>query len=103
MIRPLNDWILVKLMPIEHQVGSIFLPEGVDFRKATVISTGPGAENKKGKRMPTGVEPGEHVLFNRAHGEHKQGKQLIRELGEDMLLLQPEDILLVFDGELTVT
>jgi len=102
-LKPLNDWILVKLLPIDKQLGSIIIPEGVDHRKAEVVATGPGLEYPNGAREPTGVVPGEKVLFNRAHGEHLQGKQMINKLGGDMLLLKPDDILLVYEGELEVS
>jgi chaperonin GroES len=101
-VRPINDWILVKLDPINTQVGSIIIPEGVDNRTATVVSTGPGKELKTGVRQPTGVELGDRVLFSRACGEHLQGKRLLRELGDDTLLLKPEDILVVFEGDVVV-
>lgn len=94
-IRPLHDWILVKMDPLEHMVGSIFLPSGTVERKATVLAVGPGVEESNGLRQPVGVEPGERVIFHRAHGEHSQGKQLSQALGEDLLLIKPRDILLV--------
>jgi len=83
-------------------IGSIIIPMGVDHRRAVVLATGPGAELPSGVRQPTDVEPGDRVLFHRAHGEHVQGKVLIKELGGEMLLLKPADILVVYTGEVTV-
>jgi co-chaperonin GroES (HSP10) len=102
-IRPLNDWILVKLEPIETQIGSIIVPMGVAYRRAVVLATGPGTELPSGHRQPTGVEPGDRIIFHRAHGEHKQGRTLIKELGGEMLLLKPIDVLVVYEGELAVS
>ena len=96
-IRPITDWVLVKMDPLETQVGSIFIPDtavGQANRKATVESVGPEV---------TELAPGDRVVFNRAHGEHLQGKQLLRELGEDRLLIKPEDILFAYEGELVVS
>jgi chaperonin GroES len=102
-VNPLNDWILVKLDPIETMVGSIFIPCGVDHRKATVEKVGPGKCFPNGVRIPVGVQVGDRVVFSRAHGEHKQGKQLLTELGGDYLLIKPEDILVVMEEEVEVT
>jgi hypothetical protein len=92
-LRPLGRWILVQLDPLETAVGHIVVPQGVDHRKATVEAVGPEV---------TDLQPGERVVFHRAHGEHQQGKQLLRGLGGDHLLIKPEDILFVFEGELEV-
>jgi chaperonin GroES len=101
-IRPMNDWILVKMDPIETMVGSIFVPIGTVNRKATVLAVGPGKEEPSGVRQPVGVEPGDRVVFHRSHGEHLQGKQLVGVLGEDHLLIRPGDVLLVFTEDLQI-
>jgi len=102
MIRPLHDWILVEMDPIETTLGSIIIPEGLDHRKATVLATGPGKELKTGLREPTGVVVGDRVIFNRAHGEHGQGKAIRSELGGGKLLIKPADILFAYQGHLVV-
>lgn len=103
MIRPLHDWILVKMDPVQQQVGSIFLPEGVDFRAATVLSVGPGKERPTGQREPMEVSPGDRLVFHRAHAEHGQGRAMVTELGDDRVLIKPRDVLVVFEGKLEVT
>lgn len=95
--RPVNDWVLVKMDPLETHAGAIIIPDtalGQDHRKATVVSAGPEA---------TGLTEGDRVVFNRAHGEHLQGKRLVRELGDDQLLLKVDDILFAFEGDLAVS
>ena len=101
-VRPINDWILIELKPLETQVGSIIVPNGVYFRKATVLATGPGKLLENGVRKPTGVVPGELVLLPRAYAEVSQGRLLLQELGDNQLLVKPEDILLVFDEDVVV-
>lgn len=102
MLRPLHDWILVKLDPIEQFEGSIFLPLGQVTRTATVLLVGPGRRTESGDRIPVAVAPGETVVFRREHLEHKQGKQIVsvlQELGDDLGLLRAPDILYVVDGQ----
>jgi co-chaperonin GroES (HSP10) len=103
MIRPINDWILVKMDPVETRVGSIYVPDGVDHYKATVVSSGPGKELSTGVRQPTELVPGDRVVFSRAHGEHKQGKLLLQMLGSDHLLIKPSDVLFAFEGDVVVS
>lgn len=96
-VRPIGNRILVRLDPLETMLGSIIIPAtalGQDNRKATVLEVGVDAAHE--------LSPGDRVVFNRAHGEHLQGKRLLRELDGD-LLLEAEDILIVFEGELGVS
>lgn len=95
-VRPMNDWVLVNMDPIETKIGSIFIPEGVDHRKATVSRVGPEAEKY-------GLMTGQRVVFNRAHGEHLQGKRIRLELGGDQLLIRALDILFIMDEEVDVS
>jgi co-chaperonin GroES (HSP10) len=96
----LHDWILVKMDPVQKQVGSIFLPEGVDYRTATVLCAGPGKERPTGQREPIEVAAGDRLIFHRAHAEHGQGRAMVTELGDDQVLIKPRDVLVVFEGEL---
>lgn len=98
-IRPLNDWLLVKLDPIPEKVGSLFMTGGSAerIRTGTVLRAGPGRYVKgTSTRTPIGVEQGERVAFFRENLEHKQGKEILRvlsELDEDTGLLRAGDIL----------
>jgi co-chaperonin GroES (HSP10) len=102
-LRPLNDCILVALEPIDTQIGSIVIPGGVYFRRAIVLATGPGTELPDGRREPTGVTPGDRIVFHRAHGEHGPGRAVLKHLGGEMLLLKADDVLVIYEGELTVS
>ncbi len=99
MIRPLNDWMVVKMDPIPEKVGLLFTVHGDRVRTGTIVSVGPGACNPStGKRIPLGVEKGEKIAFFRENFEHQQGKQLVatlKDLGNDLGMLRAADVLFV--------
>lgn len=106
MIRPHNDRILIRIDPEkEKTAGGLYKPQGAsDTMMATgeVLAVGPGAYPKVGpkqsRRIPVGVEPGEGVVFIRFIEKTKTNEQLQQHhLGEDKLLIQPNDILLTYN------
>lgn len=110
-LRPQNDWVVVKMKPIEEKVtptGIIILADTTaqTIREGVVVSTGPGRRNKNtGERIRVGVEKGEKVAFFRWNQEHKQGQAIARFLGiegDDIGLIREADILFAFTGELSV-
>ena len=99
MIRPLANWLVVRLEEPRKQSSVIVMNETSNVRTAEVLRVGPG------KLGPIGVEVGERVAFLRWNLEHKPGKQLaaaLAELGEDIAMIKAEDVLFVFEGELEV-
>lgn len=100
-MRPLNDWILVRLEPLPTQVGLLHVVDNSQHvRKGTVVRVGPGKESESGVRAVIDLSPGDRVAFLRWHTEHQQGKAIkksLAELGDDHALLKPEDILLVLE------
>jgi len=96
-VRPLHDWILVKLDPLpeEQKVGSIFVPDsGAErVRTALVVDIGPGRKNENGDRIPIFVQRQTKVAFFREHLEHQQGKQLLQRLEEGYGLIRAMDVL----------
>ena len=102
MIKPMNDRIRVRIDP-EKKVtaGGIVVPEtsteGV-LATGEVIDVGPGCWAEKGnKRVSPGVEKGEGVVFIKFHHLTKTNEGVQHIIGKDELLLQPKDILLVYD------
>jgi chaperonin GroES len=73
--KPLDDRILVKLVPSEVVTrGGIIIPDTVtsdvqSYLKAQVVAVGPGKKNKKGRVLPTEVVKGDTVIFPRYAGE----------------------------------
>jgi co-chaperonin GroES (HSP10) len=100
-LRPLHDWLVVKLDPIPEKIGSIFIDGSAAerMRTATVLDTGPGmyVSWENSRRIPVAVMLGDKVAFFREHLEHQQGKQLVRtlfsELGKDIGLIREPDVL----------
>lgn len=106
-VRPLHDWLLVKMEPLPKEgvsAGGILLPGDRDQerqRVGVVMGLGPGRRRwsdrlKKEIVEPFDVEVGERVVFFRENLEHGQGKALVgvlQQLEEDMGLLRPSDIL----------
>jgi co-chaperonin GroES (HSP10) len=102
VIRPLHDWVLVKMDPLPVQHGAILLIQDNTvnvIRTGTVQKVGPGKKVGNGKRAPVGVEPGEKIAFLRWHLEHKPGQavqRLLEDLGDDLGLIRGADILYAF-------
>lgn len=100
-VRPLQDYVLVRLDPLPQKSGAILLLHGGRVRTATVERVGPGRWVGS-HRAPVGVEPGEKVAFFRENLETLQGKQVTRivaELDENTALIRSNDILFAFHGE----
>ncbi len=103
MIRPLSDWILVRLDKFEENRGSIIILEDSSANPiltGTVEAVGPGRKIED-RKAPVGVEKGEKVAFLRWHLEHKSGKQrssFLSDLGEDLALIRAADVLFAFSA-----
>lgn len=103
-LKLMGDRILVKLDPESKKTisGLLFKPDDAHetvFRTGEVIAVGPGRWPDKGnERIPMPVERGEGVLFIKfVATSTKTAESLKVHLGEDEALLQPNDILLVYD------
>lgn len=100
-LRPLHDWLVVKLDPIPDKIGSIFIDGSAAerARTATVLAVGPGRylSWENARRIPVAILVGDKVTFFREHLEHQQGKQLVRtlfsELGDSIGLIREPDVL----------
>jgi len=110
-LRPLRNWLLVKLEPIPSETaGGLVLPQGTSgqerVRFGTVLRTGPGVPFwsdvlEKELLQPVDVVPGERIAFFRENLEHKQGRgllQVLQELEDDVGLIRENDILYAVSG-----
>lgn len=98
MIRPLRDWMVVRLHPLPERSGSIILPHGGPIRTGEVLAVGKTAAKE--------VRVGEHIAFRREHLEHQQGKQVgavLKELGDNLGMLRAMDVLMVIEPGTSVT
>ena len=100
MMRPLHDWLVVKLDKLPEKIGSIFVDgtAAERMRTATVLRVGPGKYLPgTSVRAPIEVQAGDKVAFFREHLEHQQGKQITRallsELDGDIGLIREPDVL----------
>jgi len=109
-IRPLNDWVLVQMDPEDNKVsgGLLVRPDialTTILRTGVVKAVGPGPVAKKGsdtyldKTVPTGLEPGDGVVFNRVIASMTKTAEALHQavLSENEALIRPNDILLVYD------
>jgi co-chaperonin GroES (HSP10) len=104
-VRPLHDWIWVRLEPLpEVSPGGIILKgTSADVRQRTgvVLAVGPGRRKwssvlKKELIEPVGVVVGDRVVFYRENLEHQQGKAIVgvlQEIEENTGLIRSWDVL----------
>lgn len=83
-VRPLNDRILVKRLPLEAQMSRIIAPEisREPSYRGIVMAVGPGKRGKKGQRIPCDVKPGDVVLF----GQYTDFEQ------DNLVMIQEQDV-----------
>jgi len=103
-LKLMGDRILVRMDPESEKTisGLLFKPDDAHetvFRTGEVIDVGPGKWiDKKNERIPMPVERGEGVLFIKfVATSTKTAESLKAHLGDAEALLQPNDVLLVFD------
>jgi chaperonin GroES len=91
-LKPLGGRVVVE--PIEAEditMGGIFLPETAKEKpqKGTILSTGPGERDDKGKYIPMEVKTGDVVLFNKYAGTE------IKVDGKKVIILRENEILAI--------
>jgi len=108
MIRPLNDNILIQ---VDAEVDKIATESGVTLYKpqgacehvlntGVVLATGAGKKHSSGKIVPTGVAPGDGVLFIKFVASYTETSKAVQHvIGKNKAIIKPNDILLVFDRE----
>lgn len=92
-LRPCHDGVLVKVDPFVPRPSSIIMLEPSNVRKGTVVRLGKDVRD---------LEVGERVAFFRWNQEHKQGRELtsrLKEIGDDLVLLDFKDVLFALTGE----
>lgn len=91
-VRPMNDQVLVKRLPKEEKIGSLFIPDTAQEKRdrAEVVAVGPGAwppGRTVGKRLPMGVKKGDRVLVGKYSG------QTIELHGEELHFVREDDLI----------
>lgn len=105
-IRPMNDNILIQVDPEANQIATesgvtLYKPDGACehvLNTGVVLATGPGRKYDSGKIVPTGVEPGDGVLFIKFIATYTEtGKSIQHVIGKNKAMIKPGDVLLVYD------
>ncbi|MBX9766142.1 MAG: co-chaperone GroES [Bdellovibrionales bacterium] len=93
---PLRDFVLIERSPeIERTAGGLYIPGTASEKPmlGRVLSVGPGAVDKKGRKRPLDVKVGDQVLFGKYAGTEIQID------GASFLVLRENDILGVSSEE----
>mmetsp|Transcript_15464 Transcript_15464/g.32701 ORF Transcript_15464/g.32701 Transcript_15464/m.32701 type:complete len:242 (+) Transcript_15464:133-858(+) len=97
VVTPTNNFILVKLAPVEDETeGGILLTGSAKIKKTegTVISVGPGKTHQEsGLLFPMPVETGEGVVYGKYDGTELDYE------GEKHTLIRDDDVLVKFSGD----
>lgn len=89
--QPIHDYILVK--PLPRTISKIIHLDPAERPNYGIVKAiGPGKYNKKGKRIPLVVEPGQKIRFGEFYFPE------IYQDGEKLLILQEADIAGVEDA-----
>ena len=94
-LRPLHDQVIVRRKPAETITrGGIIIPESAQTKgqEGTVVAVGPGFEMPSGFRVPTGLQPGDRVVF----GKHNGTDRVVD--GEKLLFIVASQIEGVIEG-----
>ena len=93
MLKPVKDKIVFKVKEEEKVTDAgIILPDKMKEQEpdiAEVVAIGPGRINRKGKRIPPCVNPGDKVLIPKYAGH------LIEDEGEEYLIGSEKDVLAI--------
>lgn len=98
-LRPLKNQVLISLLPLEANAGSIFLPDVAREdplgqkhrpRKGVVVAIGEWRKTKAGFAILPDFQPGDTVLIS-----DYSGAKLTRNIGENYRLCRVEDVLAV--------
>lgn len=73
-LRPTGSKVLILRDTVADTVGSLVIPDSSrkpreNITTGTVVAVGPGSINKKGRRVPCSVQPGDRVMFGFNDGE----------------------------------
>lgn len=93
-LRPLQDRVIIKRLDNERTTASgIVIPESAAEKpdQGEVIAVGPGKKADNGTTIPMEVKVGDKVLFSKYTG------QTVKVDGEDLLVIQEDEILAIID------
>ena len=96
-LNPLHDRVVVKRIEADTQTSSgIIIPDNVQEKpdQGIVLAVGEGRQTKDGAVIPVSVSDNDKVLFGKHAGQQVKVK------GEEILILNEEEIYAIIEGEL---
>lgn len=88
MIRPLNDFIYLRLEPKTiTSSGGILLGEEKKPDVGVVVAVGPGKKTKRGHDTMWGIEPGQRLVFS------PNGRYLQKVDGEELVVIRRDSVI----------
>lgn len=95
----LGPRVCVEILPEERFVGSIFVPDTAVtsvYRRGVVRAVGKGWSGED--RRTQDIQCGDHCVFVRFHANIHTNERVQEALGENVIVLEPKDILLVCEA-----
>ena len=89
-LRPLHDRVIVKRLEEERKsAGGIVIPDTAAEKPSMgeIVAVGPGKTDDNGKLIPSGVKPGDKILFGKYSGQEFKLE------GTDYLHMREDDII----------
>jgi len=87
MFKPINERILVRLIPEEERADGLYLPSNPhDFSNGKIVLMGKGANSAQGQRIEPEVKVGDTILFE------SRGVREVKVDGEKLLLMTERQI-----------
>jgi chaperonin GroES len=96
-LNPLHDRVVIKRIEADAQTSSgIIIPDNVQEKpdQGIVLAVGQGRRTTGGTVVPVSVNVNDRVLFGKHAGQQVKVK------GEDILILNEEEIYATIEGEL---
>jgi chaperonin GroES len=93
--RPLHDRVLIRRVDAETKTkGGIIVPDTAQEKpmEGEVVAVGPGARNEAGMVVPTGLKPGDRILFGKWSGSE------IKLDGEELVIMGATDVMGVIEA-----
>jgi chaperonin GroES len=93
--KPLGDRVVIEPLEQEEMTpAGIVIPDTAKEKpqKGKVLSTGPGARDEDGKRIPMDVKIGDTVLYAKYAGTE------VKVDGKKLLIVKESDILAIVEG-----
>lgn len=95
-LQPTGSKVLILRDHSAHAIGSLVIPDSSrkpreNITTGTVVAVGPGSINRKGRRVPCSVQPGQRVMFGFNDGEDFPGGYSVLKDSEIRAIIGEQD------------